>query len=470
MSLMTPEVVAWVESTVDGTMMNCELQGRWRPHYFVDVKTTDGNVLELLVRFARDPELVKDSHFLSQFTIEHESHVLESLQESDVAVPRYFGFNKAHQAILMGRVDGNNSFNERDDSESRRAVVRTYIENLAALHKMDPENLAGAALTVPESSEALAFQNSFGLIERDYRQAQERMTPEPLLEFGLWWLHNHVPQRSEVAVLQGDCGPGQFMHAAGRLTALIDWELCHVGDPMCDLGNMRMRNMLYPTGDQREFLDYYEEVTGTKIDEAALCFYTVMATLLSPLGMAASMQAPSAAIDSMLPRFGWDVVMRRGLCDALAEASGVYIDPPPLPNAESGRPSTMNGYLVEHLEMRCMPIAEDEFDRYLIRGAVAIAGSLGLQDHFGRALEADDLEDAGDVLGHVPSDRGEAIKDLSRFVQDSSSERMLDLIWLFSRMEKRREFLWGPLMFAQGSSPLEIRSKLEPYLGPRGIL
>jgi hypothetical protein len=239
---------------------------------------------------------------------------------------------------------------------------------------------------------------------------------------------------------------------------------------MCDLGNMRMRNVLYPTGDQKEFLDYYEEVTGTKIDEAALCFYTVMATLLSPLGMAASMQAPSAAIDSMLPRFGWDVVMRRGLCDALAEASGVYIDPPPLPNAESGRPSTMNGYLVEHLEMRCMPIAEDEFDRYLIRGAVAIAGSLGLQDHFGRALEADDLEDAGDVLGHVPSDRGEAIKDLSRFVQDSSSERMLDLIWLFSRMEKRREFLWGPLMFAQGSSPLEIRSKLEPYLGPRGIL
>jgi hypothetical protein len=83
---------------------------------------------------------------------------------------------------------------------------------------------------------------------------------------------------------------------------------------------------------------------------------------------------------------------------------------------------------------------------------------------------ADDLEDAGDVLGHVPSDRGEAIKDMSRFVQDSSSERMLDLIWLFSRMEKRREFLWGPLMFAQGSSPLEIRSKLAPYLGPRGIL
>jgi aminoglycoside phosphotransferase (APT) family kinase protein len=109
---MTPEVVAWVESTTHGTIIKSELQGRWRPHYFVDIKTADGNVLELLVRFPRNPGLVKDSYFLSQFTIEHEAQVLEALQGSDVAVPRYFGFNKAHQAILMGKVDGSNSFDE----------------------------------------------------------------------------------------------------------------------------------------------------------------------------------------------------------------------------------------------------------------------------------------------------------------------------------------------------------------------
>jgi len=73
MSLMTPEVVAWVESTVDGTMMNCELQGRWRPHYFVDVKTTDATFWSFWCDSRRDPELVKDSHFPPQFTIEHES-------------------------------------------------------------------------------------------------------------------------------------------------------------------------------------------------------------------------------------------------------------------------------------------------------------------------------------------------------------------------------------------------------------
>jgi aminoglycoside phosphotransferase (APT) family kinase protein len=466
MSLMTPEVIAWVESTMGGTIIKSELQGRWRPHYFVDVLTANGKVLELLVRFPRDPELVKDSYFRSQFTIEHEARVLEGLQGTDVAVPRYFGFDRAHQAILMEKVDGSNSFDEKDDAKARRAVVRTYIEQLAELHSMDPERLPGEALRAPRSAEALAFQNCFGLIELDYRQAQAIMAPEPLLEFGLWWLHNHVPQRADIAVLQGDCGPGQFMHVAGRLTALIDWELCHAGDPMCDLGNMRMRNMLYPMGGQKEFLDYYEEVSETKLDEPALCFYTVMATLLSPLGMAASMQAPSAAIDSMLPRFGWDVVMRRGLCDALAEASGVTIDPPPLPDAESGRSSTMHDYLVEHLEMRCMPIAEDDFDRYLVRGAVAIAASLRLQDQFGKRLEADDLEDVGNVLGTAPSDKEEATRDLSSLVRDNSQERMLDLIWLFSRMEKRREFLWGPLMFAQGSSTLEIRNKLERYPGP----
>jgi hypothetical protein len=88
MSLMTPEVVAWVESTMGGTIVKSELQGRWRPHYFVDVKTADDKVLELLVRFPRDPELVKDSCFLSQFTIEHEARVLESLQDTGVTIPR----------------------------------------------------------------------------------------------------------------------------------------------------------------------------------------------------------------------------------------------------------------------------------------------------------------------------------------------------------------------------------------------
>ncbi len=38
------------------------------------------------------------------------------------------------------------------------------------------------------------------------------------------------------------------MFADGQLTALIDWELSHIGDPMIDLGVIRMRNMLYPTG------------------------------------------------------------------------------------------------------------------------------------------------------------------------------------------------------------------------------
>ena len=34
----------------------------------------------------------------------------------------------------------------------------------------------------------------------------------------------------------------------------------------------------------------------------------------------------------MIPRFGWDVTLRRGLCDALCEAYGVRADPPALPN------------------------------------------------------------------------------------------------------------------------------------------
>ncbi len=36
-------------------------------------------------------------------------------------------------------------------------------------------------------------------------------------------------------VCHGDVGPGNFLHDGARVTALLDWEFAHLGDPMDDL-------------------------------------------------------------------------------------------------------------------------------------------------------------------------------------------------------------------------------------------
>ena len=61
----------------------------------------------------------------------------------------------------------------------------------------------------------------------------------------MWWLRNNVPQgERKVSFVQGDTGPGQFMYADGQVTALIDWELAHIGDPMLDLAVGRMHPVI----------------------------------------------------------------------------------------------------------------------------------------------------------------------------------------------------------------------------------
>ena len=460
-------VVAWIEGVSGGRVRSIEQQGRWRPHFFVDVEHGDGSVLPLLLRFPRDPELIGESRFLSHFDISHEARMLSALQGNGLAIPKFYGYNEQSQSILMERVDGTNDLTSLDE-EARHTVLSEYFENLARLHSLPVDAAAMVEISLPSSPEELALANKFRYMELDYESAQDALRPEPLLEFAIWWIHEHVPQdRDSASWVQGDTGPGQFMVHDGHISALIDWELGHLGDPMLDLGVMRMRNMLYPAGDLKKYFETYAEMRGEPLHEKALCFYTVLSTLLSPLGMAVTIQNPDPKVGSMIPRFGWDVTLRRGLCDALCEAYRVCVEPPELPEAFAPRRTDLPRFLVEYLDSLCLPVAKNDYEQFVVRGAIGVARSLELQDQVGSLLDLHDVDDMSAVLGDRPSDREEGLRQLSDTVAVDPTAHALDLLWLFSRMEQRREYLWGPMMIAQESRPLEILYAAERRLqGP----
>jgi aminoglycoside phosphotransferase (APT) family kinase protein len=390
-------------------------------------------------------------------TIAHEARVLEALQGHGLKLPEFLDFSDEYQTILMAYVEGTNDLTLVEDEATRLQVMNDYYEQLAHLHRLDVESVLRDVpdITVPKTPEEIAFAGKFAYQETDYLEVRPKLLPEPLLDLGLWWLHANVPQGDrEVSFLQGDTGPGQFLYADGAITALIDWELAHVGDPMLDLGVGRMRNMLYPTCALAEPLAHYEEAAGRPIDRVALRYYTVMSMLLTPLGTSISMQRMTARIPDMMPRFGWDVTLRRGLCDALAEDLAIEIEPPELPEAPMTAPSLVD-YLTEHLELRCAPIAHDAVERYEVDTAIAVARALQLESRVGARLAADDLDDMGAVLGRRPRDREEGLAQLTALVAAGPEERVEDLVRCFSRVERRREHLWAPLMLAQSSAPFE---------------
>lgn len=447
------EVIAWAEGRCGGRVVDVEQQIRWRPHHFLTIERPQGTI-GVLARSKRDD--VPGAGFLKHFDIAHEARVLEALQGRGLKVPEFFGFNEEHGVILMERVEGSNELSTVTDDTARAQVMTEYIEELAKLHRVDVDSMRLSGLTVPDTPDEAAFGGKFKYIEADFNRWRPKLRPEPFLELGIWWLHANIPTGDRrVSFVQADTGPGQFMFADGHVTALIDWELAHIGDPMLDLGVIRMRNMLYPTGALAEPFAHYERVSGRPIDRQAVCFYTVMSMLLTPMGVCPVMQYPTARVEHTLPSFGWDATLRRGLGDALAEAIGIELEPPELPESPVPQHSSLEGFLVEQLELNCEPAASDKAGRFHITSAAAIARTIRLKSAVGAELFEDDLNDMAAVLGQRPDTRDAGMEALSAMVAAGPAEHLERLVWLFARIERRREYLLKPMMIDSASGEFE---------------
>ncbi|HEY1750280.1 MAG TPA: phosphotransferase family protein, partial [Caulobacteraceae bacterium] len=71
-----------------------------------------------------------------------------------------------------------------------------------------------------------------GVIEAD------ELHPQPIVRAAIRWLaRNPPPPAAKLSVVHGDYRSGNFLHdGEGRMIAVLDWEMVHLGDPLEDLG------------------------------------------------------------------------------------------------------------------------------------------------------------------------------------------------------------------------------------------
>ena len=97
------------------------------------------------------------------------------------------------------------------------------------------------------------------------------------------WLRTHLPAAPAREVLvHGDFRPANVLVAQGRVTALLDWELAHRGDPAEDLGwylapVYRHEHFIAGAWTPADFLRRYEARSGLLVDPQALRFWSVFA-------------------------------------------------------------------------------------------------------------------------------------------------------------------------------------------------
>jgi hypothetical protein len=275
----------------------------------------------------------------------------------------------------------------------------------------------------------------FGRWEGRYR-ARKR-GPEPLIEFGIRWIRRNLPPRTQLACLHADAG--NFLFEGSRVTALVDFELACIGDPMADLAALRARDLSERLGDLPVGLRHYERLTGRSIDPSVLDFYTIRFCLQTPMAVAAIVR--DRPVGTNLAQFlGWYLVYGRVPVELIARRAGVVVEPPTLPDPRPTRRSSAYGFLVEVLG------GAGRGASYEADVALRVAQYLRRADEYGAALDADDLDDVAELLGRRPADVREADAALEDLVLGASPDLDGPLARYFVRRCLREEALLSPAM------------------------
>jgi len=118
----------------------------------------------------------------------------------------------------------------RDDAyeSARGRFANDCGQALARLHRVDDPSV----LALLDETDQIA----------KYREALDLLGhPSPAFELGLRWLDVNRPDPVESVLVHGDFRLGNLLIDGSGLTAVLDWELAHVGHPMEDLGWLCVR-------------------------------------------------------------------------------------------------------------------------------------------------------------------------------------------------------------------------------------
>jgi len=115
----------------------------------------------------------------------------------------------------------------------RRKLAEQFIDALGALHCVPWRERP-----IAEMAGGITVDNAARLNVEFWERQIERwaMRPYPMVEWAVRWLKDHCPVAPRVAIVHGDYRTGNFLEIDGRITAILDWELVHLGDPHEDLG------------------------------------------------------------------------------------------------------------------------------------------------------------------------------------------------------------------------------------------
>jgi aminoglycoside phosphotransferase (APT) family kinase protein len=205
--------------------------------------------------------------------------------------------------FVMSRIDGGaaaSPFQQGAYADHAADIGRQFFTHLGAIARIDPlaSDLPGlVGVPEPEACWRKELDHWAKVI------AEDALEPQPTLQAAIRRLRAHPPPPPQcICLVHGDYRSGNFLHdGAGRILAILDWEMAHIGDPFEDLGwaldplwsNLRpdLAAGMLP---QAEAIALWEQASGLRFDAAAFRWWSLFAAVK---GMAIWLSASRAFAD-----------------------------------------------------------------------------------------------------------------------------------------------------------------------------
>ena len=230
------KVSQWLADNVDGARAPFSFQliagGRSNLTFLV----TDDNGIRYVLRRPPLGHVLATAHDMAR-----EHRIISAVGQTDVPVPATLGLCTDESVngapfYVMNFVDGvvldNAEKAELLDKSLRRSASFNLIDVLCELHDVNIDAVGLGNLAKRE-----------GYIERQIKrwstQWENSKTRElPEIDEVVRLLSTKVPRQQDVSIAHGDFRFGNVLTdvATGRIAAVLDWELCTLGDPLADLG------------------------------------------------------------------------------------------------------------------------------------------------------------------------------------------------------------------------------------------
>ena len=237
-ALDTEALGRWLEANVAGFAGPFELRkfpsGQSNPTYRIVAASG-----EYVLRRKPFGPLLPSAH-----AVEREYRLIAGLFPLDFPVPEPLALCEDESVVgaifyvmelARGRSYANGALPDFDPV-TRRRMYEQMVDTLADLHNVDPEAAGLGDFGKPGNY----FERQVRRWTRQYRDSETDYIPE--MERLVAFLPETIPQQSRSSIVHGDYRIDNVLFDGdGSLTAVLDWELATLGDPLADFSYLAMQ-------------------------------------------------------------------------------------------------------------------------------------------------------------------------------------------------------------------------------------